>query len=196
MAWMHSTMKQPLNFMVIGLPRSGTTWASVWLTTDFSFCTHDPLYHTHYQDWDTRLSKPGRWSGVSCTGIFRHPKWLNSHPARKLILHRPLDQVNASLRDLNFPPIQQQEANLLSEIDGMHVPFSCLWDQEEAIKIWDYLGLPGSMDKARHQELKHIEMQPQFQMVRQCPEVGSRLLREWVEIAARARLEQELDLAK
>ena len=54
-----------IDFMVIGLPRTGTTWASNWLTTDSTQCYHDPLYHTHYEDWDEKFSARDRKSGIS-----------------------------------------------------------------------------------------------------------------------------------
>lgn len=167
-----------LDFMIIGLPRSGTTWAANWLTTDASHCYHDPLYTKHYSDWDTGLVLPGRQVGVSCTGIWRWADWLNQHPAHKVLLHRDLGEIAKSMLDIGLPELDLEEGErLLRSIDGLHVEFTDLFDPAAAETIWTYLtGLPFNVE--RHAELTHIEMQPKFSGLSVGPEVTRRLMDE------------------
>jgi len=168
-----------IDFMVIGLPRSGTTWAANWLTTDATHCVHDPLYTTHYKDWDVLLPHraPGRSVGVSCTGIWRWPEWLNGHPARKVILHRDVNEVRQSLADIGLPPIERTAAQQLGEIQGLHVPYTDLFDPSRAHVIWSYL-TDRPFNIARHREISAIEMQPEFSGLSVGHEVTRRLMEE------------------
>lgn len=172
-----------LDFMIIGLPRSGTTWASNWLTTDAVHCVHDPLYTTHYSDWDHALPRDhapsAKHVGVSCTGIWRWAGWVNDHPARKVILHRDLGEVRKSMVEIGLPDIlTAKDAAALDEIIGYHVPYDSLFDPTEAKLIWDYL-VPGQVfNEDRHRALVQIEMQPQFAGLSVGPEVTRRLINE------------------
>ena len=152
-----------IDFMVVGLPRSGTTWASAWLTTDTSLCWHDPLYQMHYTDWDERLARPGKSVGVSCTGIWRWIDWLCRHPARKVILHRDIGEVMLSMAQIGLPHSDLEHgATLLEQIDGLHVPFSDLFDLERGKLIWEFLMTDKPYDVDRHKLMIDIEMQPKF----------------------------------
>lgn len=170
-----------LDFMVIGLPRSGTTWAANWLTTDDTHCVHDPLYHTHYTDWDinARFKHAEReFTGVACTGVWRWDGWLNQHPARKVVLHRSVREVNDSLRRLGLPEVERSADSQLDKVQGLHVNYRTLFDEDGARRIWKYL-LPGRpFNRARHEELVAIRMQPDFMRVVVDPEVTRRLMRE------------------
>ena len=115
-----------LDFMVIGLPRSGTTWAANWLTTDHSTCLHDPLYHTHYSEWDSGLGRFKRGYcqrvGISCTGIWRWADWVNAHPARKVVLLRDPTEVQHSMAQIAMEGyVGEAEAAALRRVEGLHV---------------------------------------------------------------------------
>lgn len=168
-----------IDFMIVALPRCGTTWASNWLTTEFTHCTHDPLYTTHYRDWDEKLSLPGRVSGVSCTGIWRWADWLNDHPARKVILHRDLGEIQKSMEEIGLPGvIGPDEERQLRSVIGLHVPFTDLFESARASEIWQYL-VPGRpFNRIRHRELINIEMQPKFSGLKVGPEVTRKLISE------------------
>ena len=154
-----------LDFMIIGLPRSGTTWASNLFLTDSVTCYHDPLYKVHYADWDERLLiGTGLKLGVSCTGIWRWPTWLNDHPSRKVILHREHKGISKSMNDIGLPQMDLEKAeHSLNSVMGMHVPFEDLFDPEKCCDIWNYLlswEIP--FNYKRHELLRDIEMQPNF----------------------------------
>lgn len=172
-----------LDFMIIGLPRSATTWASNLFTTDHVHCHHDPLYTKHYEQWDSDLPVPERLTGVSCTGIWRWPDWLNQHPARKVLLHRDLDQVNDELHRLGMPQLGPEAEEQLWKVIGLHVPFGHLFEPDGAKAIWDYLThgkIP--FNERRWLTLVGIEMQPYFDGVRIDPGVTRKLFEELTRI--------------
>lgn len=155
-----------LDFMVIALPRSGSSWASNWLSTGMTRCIHDPLYTSHYEDWDATLTHPLWPSGVSCTGIWRWTDWVNAHPARKVVLHRPLDEINVSLSRCGFRErMSEYDAAVLDQVRATHVDWTDLFEPETAEPIWRHLtGLP--FDEARHRELVQLRVSPAFDRVR------------------------------
>lgn len=173
-----------IKFMVIGLPRSGTTWAANWLCTRSVHCIHDPLYRYHYSDWD-QITAESKWVGIACTGIWHWPDFLANHPAKKVILHRDIAEVDASLAAIGLPQCDPTGPEKLNAIDGLHVPHTDLFDEEGAASIWSYLGL-GAMDRIRHAELVQIEMQPKFSGLKVGKDVTRRLMAEILEACSRA----------
>lgn len=164
-----------IDFMIIGLPRSGTTWAANFFTTERSLCLHDPLYTRHYSDLDFIRSEREK-VGVSCTGLWRFPSFVNAHKARKIILRRNLDEVNASLSAIGLPGCTEDDLFQLANIDGEHYAFSDLFVPFYAERMCDYLGLP--WDAERHAELVQIEMQPKFSGLTINKDVTRRLVAE------------------
>jgi hypothetical protein len=149
-----------VEFMVIGYPRSATTWLSNLLTTDTTICLHDPLYKYHYSELDE--IKSNKIIGVSCTGLWNFPEYLKSHTARKVIIHRDIREVNESLNAIGLPSLPIDNLNNLDEIDGIHV------DYEEALEnpkyIYEYL-TGKDFDEERFSVLKEINMQPNFEKI-------------------------------
>lgn len=159
--------------MLIAAPRSGTTWAANWLTTDTTLCLHDPLWTRHYTELDAIQSS--KRLGVSCTGLYLFPEWVNRHPARKVILHRPLPEINASLEEIGLPAVTPESHASLDLIDGLHFNWRDLFDAPR--KIYEYLtGLP--FDEERHALLLDIEMQPNFAGLKVGRDVTRRLIGE------------------
>jgi hypothetical protein len=173
-----------LNFMLIGLPRSGTTWAANLFTTDYSLCHHDPLYTTHYKDWDKEFSNNKLKIGISCTGIWRWSDWLNKHPAKKVILHRDVLEISKSMLEIGLPPLDYiEDPKALDNIQGLHVQHKDLFDCKKCCDIWDYLmdgDIPFNWE--RHRLLIDIEMQPKFVGLSVGKEVTRRLMIELASI--------------
>ena len=167
-----------IEFMVIALPRSGTTWAANWLCTDTTLCIHDPLYERHYAELDHIKSK--KRIGVSCTGLWRFPKWVNGHTARKVILHRSVDEINESLTELGFPAVPESDADMLDAIEGIHVDWRALFDDPKI--MYEYL-LDKPFDAERHQELKSMAIQPEFATLKTDRTACKRLMDELRSIA-------------
>lgn len=174
-------MDTMLDFMIIGLPRSGTTWVANFFCTERSLCFHDPLYTTHYEDWDTELrakSPEGAEVGISCTGIWRWADWVNDHPAKKLILHRDLGEIEKSMADIGLPGLEPGSEEKLNSIIGLHVPWTDLFDEAQMFLIWHHLIGNSHFPSCRHQELVNIEMQPKFSGLSVGSEVTRRLQEE------------------
>lgn len=146
-----------VEFMVLAAPRSGTTWASNWLTTDKTLCLHDPLWTHHYSDLDNINSK--KILGVACTGLYKFPDFVNNHPARKIILHRDEQEINDSLNAIGLPSLANTERDL-NMIAGWHIDWKQIFTEPKT--IYEFLtGL--EFDEERHELLKEIEMQPNFE---------------------------------
>lgn len=164
-----------LDFIIVGLPRSGTTWAANFFTDGQAICLHDPLYTRHYEDLDS-LSFPGKKVGVSCTGLWRWPGWLNAHRAPKIILRRPLVEVNGSMADIGLPGLSESDLLQVAGLRGEHFHFADLFNPYYARQMCEIIGI--EFDADRHAELVQIEMQPKFSGLKVGPEVTRRLVEE------------------
>ena len=160
-----------IEFMLLSGPRCGTTWAANWLTTDTTLCIHDPLYEHHYTTLDDMESD--KVLGVSCTGLFNFPEWVNKHPARKIILRRPQGEISASLEAIGLPDIQCEKK--LEAINGTHVYWLELFNNP--IHIYETL-LQQPFDVERHELLKSIHMQPTFEDITVNKQVTQKLVDE------------------
>jgi hypothetical protein len=159
--------------MVLGAPRSGTSWASVWLTTDKTLCLHDPLFGQHYSALDEIESE--RTLGIACTGCALFPQWVNQHPARKLILRRDLKEIDESSARIGMPPVSEAWEGVLDRIQGLHVPWTYLWDRPK--EVYEYL-LDAPFDTDRHALLKGMNIQRDMKQVSFDRSITTRLLKE------------------
>lgn len=149
-----------MDFIVTGLPRSGTTWVANWLTTDTTLCIHDPLYKYHLEDLDN--IETNKKLGISCTAIWRSSEFLKNHPARKLIIHRDLNEVNDSLsNEMGVPTISKEKADSLSDIYGIHLSFVDLFNPVIAKEVYETL-LEKQFDEERYAHLVELNIQPNF----------------------------------
>ena len=162
-----------LDFRVFGMPRSGTTWAANWLTTDRSICWHDPIQSMTPAEIDARGSQ-AEYRGISCTGSWLFADWAHRHPARTLILERDPLECNASLRALGLPEMTAEMIEAFMALPGWRVPWSHLFDHDAAERIWDYLLPDIPFCPERHALLCGMAVQPDF--ITQTPD-ASRLRR-------------------
>ncbi len=126
------------------MPRSGTTWAANWLTADGTLCLHGLSGTKHRTEWDS-VRCGNRRIGVSDTVIGAFPEWLNDHPARKVILHRPVAEIHESFGgEIEVPTVD------LSKINGFHVHWTDLF--ERPMPIWNHL-MNATFDPVRHEML-------------------------------------------
>ena len=158
-----------IKFMVIGLPRSRTTWMANWLTTTDTLCLHDPLAHYTIPELDNYSTD--KLFGISDTAIHMFGGKLNSHPAKKLIIHRPLREINESL---GGPYMQPKHINLLKEIKGMHVDYCDLNRSGEY--IWSFL-IGSKFDSERFRQLIGMNVQPHFSELKP---INKAKIQEWL----------------
>ena len=130
-----------VEFLVIGAPRSMTTWCSNWLTTDTTLCLHGLSANKHYSEWDSIQSD--KVLGVSDTTICMFPRWVNAHSARKVIIHRDKKEVDGEM-DWN-----------LDRIRGVHIHIDELLNNPKP--IYEYL-LERPFDKERHALLHGMQI--------------------------------------
>lgn len=172
-----------MKFMVIGLPRSGTTWAANWLSTDDCLVQHDPLYYRHYSEW------PANYQAVSCTGIWRWPEWVNAQKCPKIILHRPESEVLASLARLGAgDAIRPGEGGeRMSWIVGAHhFWWKNMWDsQVRARQIWKICHPDKPFDRARWKAHVEMNVQPALQHIKPDRAATQRLVDEVFDMAKR-----------
>lgn len=149
-----------IDFIVTGMPRSGTTWVANWLTTDDTLCLHDPLYQYKLDELDTINSN--KRLGISCTGMWRFTEFLKTHTAKKLIIHRDIKEINDSLvNEMGVPTVSEDEVESLWNISGLHVSFLDLFNPVTAKNIYEYL-LEKPFDFERHEYLTQLNIQPNF----------------------------------
>lgn len=152
-----------IEFMVIAVPRSGTTWAANWLTTEATLCVHDPLLRMKRERLDEIESS--KLLGISDTSLYQFPEVLNAHPARKVILRRSLYEVNDSLEALGVLPLSVTDTTrALDRIQGLHAVWTDLFDPNKAQMLYGHL-LQRPFDFERHYELTKMQIQPEFAAV-------------------------------
>lgn len=149
-----------ISFMVLGGPRSGTTWAANWLTTDTTICLHDPLLEYPIHTLQRLTFTKGRRLGISCTGSLLYPDWVNAQKCPKVLLYREVADINRSLRELGLVElIERRHLKRLSNINGaMIVPYEHLFTQTGAEAIAKFLNVP--FDAARHDVLMQMRIDP------------------------------------
>lgn len=148
-----------IEFMLLAAPRSATTWASNWLTTDTTVCLHDPLVKWTRDELDT-IESPKRL-GIACTALALFPEWVNAHPARKIILHRDLREVDKSLEGIGMTPCSKQWEGVLDRIQGVHLDWQVIFDPLRARYVYEHLlNLP--FDAERWAVLREVNAQPNF----------------------------------
>lgn len=148
-----------ISFMVLGGPRSATTWAANWLTTDLTLCLHDPLMEFKIADLE-QMDIPGKRLGISCTASLMYPEWVNPARAKKVILYRDINEINHSLHRLGL--VELAPARHWARIDAIKnatiFPYEHLFAPTSAQVIAKILGVP--WDPARHNLLKQMRIEP------------------------------------
>lgn len=150
-----------INFMVLGGPRSATTWAANWLTTDTTICLHDPLLEYPIQHLQ-RMTFDGKRFGISCTSALLYPDWVNAQKCPKVILYREIKEINRSLRELGL--VELIESRHLARLNNIHgaliVPYEHLFSPTGAGVIAKHLGVP--FDAYRHDVLMQMRVEPMW----------------------------------
>lgn len=144
-----------LDFIVLGLPRSGTTWLANWLTTERSLCLHEPFSYGMPAAWPM----DERRRGISCTASYLMRDWLDHYHCPTAIIERDPAACDASLDAMGLPgtaPVYRAFARA----EGRRFAFESLWHEDGARALWDFL-LPGvPFDALRYRVLQDMQVQP------------------------------------
>lgn len=167
-----------LDFIVIGLPRSGTTWLSNWLTTDTTVCLHDPFAHLMPEELEGQRN--GKRLGISCTGAYLLP-WLKTQECPVAVIQRDVADCAASLAAMGLHGATGSAATdllaeKLAEVGGRRWQFADIWIEEKARELWAFL-LPGiPFDSQRYRLLTEMQIQPHMGKWTFDPSIAERLL--------------------
>lgn len=166
-----------INFMVLGGPRSATTWAANWLTTDTSICLHDPLLEYTPSTLHRMTFPGGRRFGISCTASTLYPDWVNMQQCPKVVLTRDVNEINVSLRNLGMVELipARHHARLAAIKKAMFVPYEWIFVPTAAEIISKHLGVP--WDPARHDLLKQMRVEPMWRHLNVGKDASMQLVR-------------------
>lgn len=153
-----------IDFMLLGGPRSGTTWAANWLTTDHSLCLHDPLI-TYTRAQLTQLTIPNKRLGISCTASMLFPDFVNGVKCPKVLIFRNVDEINNSLDRLGLTRLV--DSDHYARMDAIKGAKLFVYDQlfrpKSAQAIAETLGAP--WDPYRHYHLTQMRVEPMWRHV-------------------------------
>ena len=145
-----------IDFMVLALPRSGTAWVSNLLTTDTSLCIHEAFMDHSINDLDAR-SYDGML-GIAETSAFTKVDEINQHSAKKLVIERPLNEVNESIAKLGFKAMPSYSADLMIQLKGYRIAYKDLFNYEIMAEAYYYL-LRKELNQERHKMLCQMNIQ-------------------------------------
>lgn len=144
-----------LDFIVLGLPRSGTTWLANLLTTQQSLCLHDPFARLLPE----QIKGDGRRLGVSCTGMYLMPSLLAAQRCPVAVIERSVDACEASVAKLGLGSVAPLKG-ALDRVQARRFAFDDLWDEYQARRLWIYL-MPGvPWDGPRYRLLRDMRVEP------------------------------------
>lgn len=141
-----------LDFAVLGLPRSGTTWAANWLTSGEVICHHDPLETTQPEalfDLD---------GGIACTGLWLRPDLVARLSCPIVCLWRDPRQVNESLLRIGLGEMPAWSVEQFRSTPGHWFAYEDLFT-DRAREIWSVLR-DDPFDADRHAALVRLNVQP------------------------------------
>lgn len=161
-----------IDFAVVGLPRSGTTWLANWLTTDRSLCLHDPFSNSLPETWDAGDKR----LGISCTGAYLMPGWLESLSCPLVVIERDPAACDVSLQAMGLPttwPLLRS----FKAAKGRRWRFDDIWDEVKARELWAFL-LPGiAFNAPRYRLLREMHVQPHMDKWKPDPAIAAELQR-------------------
>lgn len=159
-------------FLISGLPRSRTAWASVLCTTQNSICYHEPC--VKFKKWDDLVDlyqrETPKFVGVSDSSVvFLLPWILETIQPRTVIIERNVGEVKASLDRLGIPSGEYLELSFaaLKAIRNhplvMWVPYRALEIPRIVQRMFAHL-LPGEpFDEDRYELLAKMRIVTDFE---------------------------------
>lgn len=144
-----------IKFIITGLPRSGTTWLSVFLTTDDCVCLHDP-YVTY-----TPEELEGWTGGISDTALWFYDDWCKRNTDKFILIEREPEEVAIALSQKGLPQVPEYLYNTyLGKSANKVVLFKELFEDKTLEDLWNYVHPEKEFNKIRLEQLKQIYMSP------------------------------------
>lgn len=158
-------------YLIFALPRSRTTWLSVFLSNESGLCYHDKSieFATLKAIHEWGLDNPN--CGIIDTALIVHwEKLMEMNPnVRFILIERPLCDVEESLKKINLPimslgVLQKNLIEMKKNPRVMIIQFKDLDDMEMCSKLYEYCTeLPFNRD--RWELLRRIDMQPRITQI-------------------------------
>lgn len=144
-----------IKFIVGGLPRSATTWLSVFLTTDDCTCLHDPSATMTKEELEA-------WEGGICdTGLWFLDDWCRANTNKFILVDRATQDVQEALKRKGLPELPLWvTAKFVAIEPNQRYFFEVLFEEETARDLWNYVypDKPFNLDRWLH--LKSVYMSP------------------------------------
>ena len=167
-------MSRSVEFIVLGLPRSGTTWLANWLTTDTTVCLHDPFAHGLPETWE----RNGKTLGISCTGAYLFPAFIAAQSCPVAVIQRGPEECSKSLAGIGMEPITEAMQRALAKVEARRWEFGEIWQEGKARELWSYLLPAVPFDAQRYRLLSEMQIQPHLGKWIADPQVLNQLVKE------------------
>ena len=153
-------------YFILGLPRSRTTWLSVFLSRGAGICHHEKsMYFGSLQELKQFCIEHPK-EGISDTALIQHWKWLrdNLPDAKIVVIVRDPDECAASLEHIGLPAeslgyLQDCLFGALHDPHIMRINFSDLNKIEYCKMLYEYCK-EEDFDLQWYEAIKDINMQP------------------------------------
>jgi len=144
-----------IKFIIAGLPRSGTTWLSVFLTTDDCVCLHDP-FATYTPE---ELAK---WEGGICdTALWYYDDWCKANTDKFIIIDRSREDVAKALSEKSLPTLPEEVYDTFAQkTSEKRIMFEVLFEEETIQELWEYIYPDKPFNRDRWLQFKDIYMSP------------------------------------
>jgi len=148
-----------MNFALVAMPRSGTSWASVWLM-DGALCYHDPLATMSPEE--LLAFRPGKRWGISCTASWLLDGFLEAAGCPVVVIDNDLEEVQRSLLEMGAPALTRGAVEMFDRLTFPRFQMDDLFDEDGAREIWTILRPDMPMDVERWKLLSQLKIQPDF----------------------------------
>lgn len=150
------------SFFIFSLPRSGSSWLSVFLSGADSFCYHEPTADATPEQWVSEATaRPERQVGAVDTGAYLFaPKIQQALPkARFFVLERDPGEIGESLRRADMLGINVlSEYSRLSKLPYERIEYARLGDIGYLSDVQSRV-LGTSLDPVRTRQLLEMRVQ-------------------------------------
>jgi hypothetical protein len=154
-------------FFIYSLPRSGSSWLSVFLSSPGSYCYHEPLADIPVSQLGTLLARrQENCIGAIDTSAYQRTDLYFSPDVTLFVLLREQSQIQRSMRMKGWVmDLESERSKLIKASKGaLPIQYEKLWDINYLETIWDTIvGTP--FDRERAERLMEMNIQRTFASV-------------------------------
>lgn len=160
-----------IDFAVFALPRSGTTWATAWLS-HYATVLHDPLMDRtpdEIMQWGDETPGP---TGIVCTAGWMLPDWverLYKDGTRVVYVVRDEDEVRSSLAQIGLPDMPRKAIRRFdraaSDLPDREFPFRWMFLPHVADGLLDLVLPTVEFNPTHHAELARMHIEPTQEVI-------------------------------